>query len=348
MSESKATTDFDDEDEYLYGTEEPAPPQPDAKENILIEKETDNDIYGSEFKDENNLNQIDQVEDIIPLGDKLPSSAEKLPQVELTDEIEETKGALLLNAGGYREEQAESADEDEQKTRLIQCTNFWILVFETTSFLFGQDIEIIMNSTPTKSMDNSNRPNALVNIKPNQLNKGVGNQRHDGGQQTGANRTPGIDLNAVGTIDGTSVYDVDLDSFEDKPWRKPGADITDYFNYGFNEHTWRAYCAKQKQMREEQHLRKRINVYESKPDIPDLPPELQSISQPSHGGDHSRFSSQRRGRRNRDQDDSVIQVVSSEREAALEEMEPIPPPNLEGSQTDEYTIEDNDFPQNFA
>ena len=40
----------------------------------------------------------------------------------------------------------------------------------------------------------------------------------------------------------------------------PGADITDYFNYGFNEHTWRAYCAKQKQMREEQHLRKRINV----------------------------------------------------------------------------------------
>ena len=189
MSESKATTDFDDEDEYLYGTEEPsAPPQPDTKEEIVIEKETDDDIYGSEFKDENNLNQIDQVKDIIPLEDKLPSSAEKLPQVELTDEIEETKGVLPQNAGSYREEQAESVDEDEQKTsieeekedaeeeeeeeeedsdsvnkpfyrikKLIQCTNFWILVFETTSFLFGQDIEIIMNSTPTKSMDNSNR-----------------------------------------------------------------------------------------------------------------------------------------------------------------------------------------------
>jgi hypothetical protein len=37
-----------------------------------------------------------------------------------------------------------------------------------------------------------------------------------------SNRTPGVDINAVGTIDGTSVYDVDLDSFEDKPWRKPG------------------------------------------------------------------------------------------------------------------------------
>lgn len=84
-----------------------------------------------------------------------------------------------------------------------------------------------------------------------------------------------------------------------------------------------------------------------------MPPELQSISQPQPGGqDHSRFQQQRGrgkysiistifllyivtlskqffldfkhvGRRGRDQDDSVIQVVSSEREAALEELEPM-------------------------
>lgn len=40
--------------------------------------------------------------------------------------------------------------------------------------------------------------------------------------------------------------DFNLDSLEDKPWRKPGADITDYFNYGFNEDTWKAYCERQK------------------------------------------------------------------------------------------------------
>lgn len=40
-----------------------------------------------------------------------------------------------------------------------------------------------------------------------------------------------------------------IDSLDDKPWRKPGADITDYFNYGFNEDTWRAYCERQKRMR---------------------------------------------------------------------------------------------------
>ncbi|KAM4549133.1 uncharacterized protein fip1l1a [Odontesthes bonariensis] len=32
---------------------------------------------------------------------------------------------------------------------------------------------------------------------------------------------------------------------EKKPWRKPEADISDYFNYGFNEETWSAYCKKQ-------------------------------------------------------------------------------------------------------
>ncbi|CAG8756248.1 4156_t:CDS:2, partial [Gigaspora rosea] len=45
----------------------------------------------------------------------------------------------------------------------------------------------------------------------------------------------GVDINAVGSLDGTSIYDVDLDSVEVKLWRKPEADITDYFNSGFNE-----------------------------------------------------------------------------------------------------------------
>lgn len=50
----------------------------------------------------------------------------------------------------------------------------------------------------------------------------------------------------IGTINGVPASDFNVDSLEDKPWRKPGADITDYFNYGFNEDTWRAYCERQK------------------------------------------------------------------------------------------------------
>ncbi|XP_018330021.1 pre-mRNA 3'-end-processing factor FIP1-like [Agrilus planipennis] len=52
-----------------------------------------------------------------------------------------------------------------------------------------------------------------------------------------------------GMINGVPAVEYNLDSLEDKPWRKPGADITDYFNYGFNEDTWRAYCERQKRMR---------------------------------------------------------------------------------------------------
>ena len=43
------------------------------------------------------------------------------------------------------------------------------------------------------------------------------------------------------TVNGQTAVEVDLDSLDDKPWKKPGADITDYFNYGFTEETWAAY-----------------------------------------------------------------------------------------------------------
>ena len=59
-----------------------------------------------------------------------------------------------------------------------------------------------------------------------------------------------IDVNAVGNINGVPIYDYDIDTMcEEKPWRIPGADLTDYFNYGFNEESWKAYCDKQKGVR---------------------------------------------------------------------------------------------------
>lgn len=57
------------------------------------------------------------------------------------------------------------------------------------------------------------------------------------------------EFESVGTIAGVAAHEFSIDSLEDKPWRKPGADITDYFNYGFNEDTWRSYCERQKRFR---------------------------------------------------------------------------------------------------
>ena len=50
----------------------------------------------------------------------------------------------------------------------------------------------------------------------------------DGGQASKQ-----LDVSTVGNVNGVSLYDLDMEtSFDEKPWRKPGADITDYFNYG--------------------------------------------------------------------------------------------------------------------
>ena len=57
------------------------------------------------------------------------------------------------------------------------------------------------------------------------------------------------EFETVGSINGQPAFEFAIENIEDKPWRKPGADITDYFNYGFNEETWRAYCERQKKMR---------------------------------------------------------------------------------------------------
>ena len=37
----------------------------------------------------------------------------------------------------------------------------------------------------------------------------------------------------------------------EKPWRQPGTDISDYFNYGFDEFTWALYADKQERLRGE-------------------------------------------------------------------------------------------------
>ena len=49
-----------------------------------------------------------------------------------------------------------------------------------------------------------------------------------------------------------SAFDIDLDALEEKPWRQPGVDLTEYFNYGFNEAAWRDYAERQLRLRMEE------------------------------------------------------------------------------------------------
>lgn len=58
-----------------------------------------------------------------------------------------------------------------------------------------------------------------------------------------------LDIDAVAEYNGKPITQIPLEEFVDKPWRNPGADLTNYFNYGFDEFTWTAYCSKQDQLR---------------------------------------------------------------------------------------------------
>ncbi|ERN18636.1 FIP1[V]-like protein [Amborella trichopoda] len=75
-----------------------------------------------------------------------------------------------------------------------------------------------------------------------------------------------------------TVFDIDIDAFEEKPWRQPGVDTSDFFNFGLDEDTWKEYCKQLEQLRLEATMQSKIRVYESgrsEQDYdPDLPPEL--------------------------------------------------------------------------
>ncbi|XP_049936132.1 uncharacterized protein LOC116262695 [Nymphaea colorata] len=62
-----------------------------------------------------------------------------------------------------------------------------------------------------------------------------------------------------------TIFDVGIDLLDKKPWRCPGVDITDFFNFGMDEESWKNYCMSLAQYREQATMRMRIPVYESVP-----------------------------------------------------------------------------------
>ncbi|KAL3505629.1 hypothetical protein ACH5RR_031011 [Cinchona calisaya] len=63
-------------------------------------------------------------------------------------------------------------------------------------------------------------------------------------------RTPRFSTNSIGAQSGCNfslprsrtILDVNIDALEWKPWRHLGADITDFFNFGLDEDSWKCYC----------------------------------------------------------------------------------------------------------
>ncbi|KAG6855858.1 hypothetical protein H0H87_009975 [Tephrocybe sp. NHM501043] len=91
---------------------------------------------------------------------------------------------------------------------------------------------------------------------------------------------PAIDPTATGVLDGRSIIDVDLGAMVDKPWRRPGSDISDWFNYGFDEISWEAYCYRRRDLGELANVLK-TNVINfagmQEEQLTALPPEVRQM-----------------------------------------------------------------------
>lgn len=53
-----------------------------------------------------------------------------------------------------------------------------------------------------------------------------------------------------GPHQSTATFGYDINVMKQRPWAQPGAKLSDYFNYGFNERSWRLYCRLQSEGRE--------------------------------------------------------------------------------------------------
>jgi len=63
-----------------------------------------------------------------------------------------------------------------------------------------------------------------------------------------------------------------IDTRIDRPWTQPGADPSDWFNYGFDEETWKAYCQKQIAIRMNAQMKGKLTVYDPDEDPSQLQP----------------------------------------------------------------------------
>lgn len=78
------------------------------------------------------------------------------------------------------------------------------------------------------------------------------------------------------TLGQGGVYELDLDRVVDAPWRVPGADMGDFFNYDLTPAKWRGYVKEIQQAFAESRLQEKLHLYEPTAALhdPDMPAEL--------------------------------------------------------------------------
>nr|XP_012776202.1 pre-mRNA 3'-end-processing factor FIP1 isoform X1 [Maylandia zebra] len=107
-----------------------------------------------------------------------------------------------------------------------------------------------ISSIPRTIVTELIKENFLCNILTKYLDFHYHNQERQelkGGRSSGRTQHVGGTTNdlLLEKVQGNEEINQKVEFLEKKPWRKAGANISDYFNYGFDEESWNAYCRKQ-------------------------------------------------------------------------------------------------------
>ncbi|XP_014598749.1 PREDICTED: pre-mRNA 3'-end-processing factor FIP1 [Polistes canadensis] len=211
----------ENEDQWLYG--DSADVKDLSPANVLIENQQNESLSI-------NTQDVSQILE----EKKNDNVAERLP------EMSENAGSLTEEGSLNNIQDENDSDANKNDTRETSIKEDGEAASDSDS---DDDVHVVIGdikSTPAYGSLNIKRGGLLTNASgvPDKLNKQPGKFSID-------------EFETIGVINGMPAHEFNLDQLEDKPWRQPGADITDYFNYGFNEETWRAYCERQKKMRSE-------------------------------------------------------------------------------------------------
>ncbi|KAJ2857276.1 cleavage polyadenylation factor subunit fip1 [Coemansia erecta] len=223
---------IDDEDAFLYG---------DLEADTITEKKTEQaqspqdesatDLHFSDTKSEHeNENDEDQEEENTRNGE-----IDKQEDEQRLGESDDEEGDSVQDA--------EESDADSDSSY--------------------DDLEIILEPAGGDGSNQTNGDSTAASAgNAQQGNSGDGLTKDDSGergiQALFAGGVDRMDILTVPLLQGMDMYTIDIDMLEEKPWRLPGADITDYFNFGFNEETWKLYCMKQKEIRAYYNIHKML------------------------------------------------------------------------------------------
>ncbi|KAK6887468.1 Pre-mRNA polyadenylation factor FIP1 [Candida tropicalis] len=125
------------------------------------------------------------------------------------------------------------------------------------------DIDIIIgDSQPTSKSTTSTSTTTIPSDTLSELNDTEGTNDKKPSQQQGTNdkkpsqqrttvTSSNIDVDKIPEYQDKPLTQLDIELLKLKPWRAPGVDVSDYFNFGFDEFTWIYYCHKQDKLRGE-------------------------------------------------------------------------------------------------